>query len=84
MVSDGTNEINLMPSEWLIYFKIGRKYEKALNAVKNILTIIFLNYKAHVLFTENYRLQETYENHLIIKLVSVSVFFFLITSLKLS
>ena len=83
MVSDGTNEINLMSSEWLIYFKIGRKYEEALNAVKEILTIIFLNYKAHVLFTENYRLQETYENHLIIKLVSVSVFF-LITSLKLS
>ena len=83
MVSDGTNEINLMSSEELIYFKIGRKYEEALNAVKNILTIIFLNYKAHVLFTENYRLQETYENHLIIKLVSVSVFF-LITSLKLS
>lgn len=69
MVSDDTNEINLMPSEWLIY------YEKALNAVKKTLTIIFLNYKAHVLFTENYRLQETYENHLIIKLVSVSVFF---------
>ena len=83
MVSDGTNEINLMSSEELIYFKIGRKYEEALNAVKKILTIIFLNYKAHVLFTENYRLQETYENHLIIKLVSVSVFF-LITSLKLS
>ena len=83
MVSDGTNEINLMSSEELIYFKIGRKYEEALNAVKKILTIIFLNYKARVLFTENYRLQETYENHLIIKLVSVSVFFF-ITSLKLS
>ena len=72
-----------MPSEWLIYFKIGRKYEKALNAVKKDFNNKFLNYKVHVLFTENYRLQETYENHLIIKLVSVSVFF-LITSLKLS
>ena len=44
----------------------------------------FLNYKVHVLFIENYRLQETYENHLIIKLVSVSVFFLITSSLKLS
>lgn len=54
MVFDGINEINLMLSEQLIYFKIGRKYEEVLNVVKKILIIIFFNYKVYVLFIENY------------------------------